>query len=321
MRISGLVSCVTPVFNGEKYIGAMLDSILGQTYPYVEAIFVDDGSTDNTVRILESYREKFIERGYGYQIVRAPHRNASAAINRGLDLVVGEYLIWPDSDDILEPDSIKKRVDFLREHGEYSCVRSIMYYFDNEGHIAGAGERLGDLRKERIFFDIMEGITYVCCGCYMLKTEEFFAIYPERRIPEYPVGQNFQMLLPFMYQYKCPTIQERMYGVRVHKNSHSRRVLSQEEEKLRFRYFEELIDEIAEICGIHSFYERRRIICWKLYRRRVFARKHGKRFEMAKASVGLFLCGRSRLQRWAVQSIIHILKLGMENEYEKNLQI
>ena len=113
MRISGLVSCVTPVFNGEKYIGAMLDSILGQTYPYVEAIFVDDGSTDNTVRILESYREKFIERGYGYQIVRAPHRNASAAINRGLDLVVGEYLIWPDSDDILEPDSIKKKGRFF----------------------------------------------------------------------------------------------------------------------------------------------------------------------------------------------------------------
>ena len=46
MRISGLVSCVTPVYNGEKYIEAMLNSLLGQTYPYVEAILVDDGSVD-----------------------------------------------------------------------------------------------------------------------------------------------------------------------------------------------------------------------------------------------------------------------------------
>lgn len=321
MRISGLVSCVTPVFNGEKYIGAMLDSLLSQTYPYVEAIFVDDGSADNTVRILESYREKFVERGYGYQIVRAPHRNASAAINRGLDLVVGEYLIWPDSDDILEPDSIKKRVDFLMEHEEYSCVRSIMYYFNNEGHIAGAGERLGDLRKERIFFDIMEGITYVCCGCYMLKTEEFFAIYPERRIPEYPVGQNFQMLLPFMYRYKCPTIQERLYGVRVHKNSHSRRMRSQAEETERYRYFEKLVDEIAGICGIRSLYEKRRIACWKLQRRRNLAERHGKRLEMLRAGTGLFLLGRNRICRWMMKTAMHVLRLGMENEYEKNLQI
>ena len=79
MRISGLVSCVTPVYNGEKYIGAMLDSLLGQTYPYMEVILVDDGSTDGTLKIAESYREKFIERKFGYQVVRAVHKNASAA--------------------------------------------------------------------------------------------------------------------------------------------------------------------------------------------------------------------------------------------------
>lgn len=57
----------------------------------------------------------------------------------------------------------------------------------------------------------------------------FFEIYPDGRIPVYPVGQNFQMLLPFMYRYKCPTIEKELYGVAVRRGSHSRQILTREE--------------------------------------------------------------------------------------------
>ena len=204
----GLVSIVTPVYNGEAHLERMLDSILNQAYPHMELILSDDGSTDGTVAVAESYRPKFAARGYRYRIVRGEHRNASAAINRGLPYVMGEYLVWPDSDDVLEPESIKKRVDFLREHAGYDCVRSLAYYFDAaSGEIKEKkDEQQGDLAKEDLFWDILEGKTFVCCGCYMLRTERFFEIYRERKIPEYDVGQNFQMLLPYMYHHKCPTI-------------------------------------------------------------------------------------------------------------------
>ena len=214
---AGRVSIVTPVYNGETHLAKMLDSVLAQTYPDVEMILVDDGSADGTVRAAQNYSEKFEAKGYGYRIVRAEHKNASAAINRGLPFVSGEYLIWPDSDDYLEPESIRRRVDFLRQHPQYACVRSLSYYFDEETGTRSekADEQRGDLKKLDLFWDILESKTFVCCGCYMLRTKAFFEVYPKRRIPEYDVGQNFQMLLPFMYRHQCPTIEEELYGVAV----------------------------------------------------------------------------------------------------------
>lgn len=276
MQKKGLVSCVTPVWNRETYIGPMLESVLGQTYPLIEMILVDDGSEDHTLEIAESYRERFKERGYEYQIVYAPHRNASAALNLGFPLVHGEYLIWPDSDDILEKDSVEKRVDFLIRHPEYDSIRTLMYYFDSSKKQAKADEQIGDLERNRLFFDILEFKTFVCCGCYMLKTKEFFSIYPEKHIPESPVGQNFQMLLPYMYHYTCSTIPEALYGVRIHEGSHSRRKRSQKEEEERLKEFEKLVDTISGICHIHSFSEKKKIIYWKLRRKYEFARRYKK---------------------------------------------
>lgn len=116
----GLVSCTTPVYNREQYLGKMLESILNQTYPFIEMILVDDGSTDSTLEITESYKEDFAERGFGYQIIHTPHKNASAAINQGIKYLTGEFLIWPDSDDVLEPKSVEVRVNFLTKNSIYS---------------------------------------------------------------------------------------------------------------------------------------------------------------------------------------------------------
>lgn len=276
---AGKVSVVTPVHNGEKYLPQMLDSVLGQTYEKIEMILVDDGSTDGTVRVAESYRDKFAARGYEYRLIQAAHKNASGAINKGLPYVTGEYLIWPDSDDVLEPRSVERRVRFLQERPEYQCVRSLSCYFD-----AGTGEVLerreektGDLSKEELFWDMLEIKTFVCCGCYMLKSASFFAIYPDRHIPEYDVGQNFQMLLPFLYYHRCPTIREVLYRVCVRPDSHSRRALTQVQEEKKYRDYEQLVDEIARICRIEDKAAQDRIICWKERRRYQIALKYGKR--------------------------------------------
>ncbi len=296
-RFSGFVkdrvSVVTPVYNGEAYLEQMLRSVLSLDYPQIEMILVDDGSTDKTAEVAEGFRGDFSAKGWDYHIVRAEHTNASGAVGRGLALVTGEYLIWPDADDVLEPESVSRRVEYLRTHPEYSCVRTLSYYFDAQTgkRVERADEKRGDLSKEDLFWDILYSRTFVCCGCYMLKSEPFFEIYPERRIPEYAVGQNFQMLLPFMYSHKCPTIPEELYGVCVREGSHSRRQLTKEQELKKYSDYESLIDEIAGLCGICDQKEKDEITRWKAERRYRISLKYGQKEQALKATIALRRCG------------------------------
>lgn len=317
------VSVVTPVYNGEFHLSRMLDSILKQSYEYVEMILVDDGSTDGTVALAESYYEKFLFRGYEYHIVQTEHKCASAAINQGLPYVTGEYLIWPDSDDVLEPESIKKRVEFLQKNPQYQCVRSLSYYFNAEtGKMAEkADEKTGDLTKEELFWDILESKTFVCCGCYMLRSEKFFEIYPARHIPEYSVGQNFQMLLPFMHRYKCPTIQEKLYGVYTRKGSHSRRQLTEREELQKYRDYENLIDEIADICQISDKKSKNHITLWKANRRRQIAMKYGCKSLLLSALFQLYGCGELPFRKLVKENIRICYHWAKERGYEIRRQI
>ena len=136
--VKGRVSVVTPVYNGERRLHRLLESVLAQSWDDVEMILADDGSQDGTLEAAESFRERFRARGFSFRVVSAEHRNASAAINRALPLVTGEFLIWPDSDDALHPDSIRRRADFLEANPQYQCVRSLPSYREEDGEIGRA---------------------------------------------------------------------------------------------------------------------------------------------------------------------------------------
>ena len=87
-----LVSAVIPAYNSERYLARAIDSVLAQTYPNIECIVVDDGSTDATGRIIESY-------GARVRGIRQPNGGASAARNAGLAAAKGRYIAFLDSDD------------------------------------------------------------------------------------------------------------------------------------------------------------------------------------------------------------------------------
>ena len=141
------VSIVTPVYNGEGYLSRMLDSVLRQSYRELEMILVDGGSGDGTLVLAEGYRQRFEELGIEYRILTGGG-SAAAGLNRGFPFVTGEFLIWPDADDVLEKESVKKRVDFLRKCPDYQCVRSLAYYvLEETGERTREDERRGPFRR------------------------------------------------------------------------------------------------------------------------------------------------------------------------------
>ncbi|MCH5266438.1 MAG: glycosyltransferase family 2 protein [Lachnospiraceae bacterium] len=112
-RIQGLVSLVVPVYNSEKYLEKCLQCIVQQTYPHIEVIVVDGGSTDSTPKILKKFAEKY----EFFHCIRKENEGVSVSRNRGLEAARGEYLEFVDSDDFLLPTACETLVKAMEETG------------------------------------------------------------------------------------------------------------------------------------------------------------------------------------------------------------
>jgi len=123
-----LVSVLMPVYNGEKYLKDAIESILKQTYCNFEFLIINDGSTDRSVGIIQSYRDTRI---------RLVHNNTnikvSATLNKGLDLAIGKYVVRMDCDDVALPERIEKQVKYMNENQNVVMCGSWMRSFGN-GH-------------------------------------------------------------------------------------------------------------------------------------------------------------------------------------------
>jgi glycosyltransferase involved in cell wall biosynthesis len=126
-----LVSIVIPTHNCATYLPKALDSALEQTYTNVEIIVIDDGSTDNTVEILEPYQQ-FIQ--YVYQ----DNQGSSVARNKGIDLAKGEFVTFLDSDDYyVNKDKLHLEIEMLQNNLDLGAVQSGWELITkDENHIA-----------------------------------------------------------------------------------------------------------------------------------------------------------------------------------------
>lgn len=104
-----LVSIIVPVFNVEKYLKEALESVVNQTYKNIEIICVNDGSTDNSMQILEEY----IAKDTRIRILTQQNKGLSAARNTGLKEANGEYIYFLDSDDYFDLEVVEKTVNLF----------------------------------------------------------------------------------------------------------------------------------------------------------------------------------------------------------------
>src|SRR5262249_59293001 len=102
MTESPTISVVIPCYNGARFLRETLASVLAQTLPPLEVLVIDDGSTDDSGAVAESF-------GPPVRVIRQPNQGESVARNRGIEEAKGEWVGFLDADDLWNPDKLERQ--------------------------------------------------------------------------------------------------------------------------------------------------------------------------------------------------------------------
>ncbi|RYZ19053.1 MAG: glycosyltransferase family 2 protein, partial [Chitinophagaceae bacterium] len=163
-----LVSVCMPAYNAEKYIGEALDSLLDQSYPNLEIVVVNDGSTDGTGDILNQYEKR------GIRVIHQENRGQCAAANTAFQYCSGEYIKFFDADDLLSKDFIGNQVTKL--NGRDDVIASASW-----GRFYGHDLTSFQLQEEKVYQNLLpmdwlvtsleRGPNMMQCGLWLIPRQ------------------------------------------------------------------------------------------------------------------------------------------------------
>ena len=129
--VEGMVSIITPCYNGERYIAETIESVLGQTYANWEMLIVDDGSSDGTYDLAARYAE----RDDRVRLIRQANAGTAAARNRAMREAQGRYIALLDADDLWDRDFLERQLAFMREKNAVCVCGSYRHIDENSREI------------------------------------------------------------------------------------------------------------------------------------------------------------------------------------------
>jgi glycosyltransferase involved in cell wall biosynthesis len=198
MSSDPLVSIVIPVYNGANYVAEAIDSALAQTYPNIEVVVVDDGSTDGgaTRRVLESY-------GGRIRPVLKPNGGVATALNAGIANMRGQFFSWLSHDDAYRPDKVARQVRTAQRFGQRCIVIGDFELMDSQGKTYHSASLAGNNLVARPLDSVFRGLIN---GCALLVPRDLF---DEAGVfePGLPTTQDYELwyrmarLVPFVH---CP---------------------------------------------------------------------------------------------------------------------
>jgi glycosyltransferase involved in cell wall biosynthesis len=146
-----LVSVIIITYNREKYLTAALQSVFDQDYANREVILVDDGSTDSTPAIAESFEGQV-------RYVQMPHRGIPAARNEGVRQARGQLIAFLDSDDLWEPEKLSFQVRHLQEHPDCDICFGMLRRFLEPGASLPPGLRMESVNADQVSMSVCVGL-------------------------------------------------------------------------------------------------------------------------------------------------------------------
>lgn len=127
-------SIFIPSFNHAQFLPEAIESVLAQTYPHIELVIVDDGSTDGSLEIANSYAQKHPSTVRVFTHENHANLGISATVNEGFKRSTGDFFSGLPSDDMLLPDKVEKQVRFLQSHPDVGFVYAKVQCVDHEGN-------------------------------------------------------------------------------------------------------------------------------------------------------------------------------------------
>lgn len=121
------VSVIMPVYNGAEYLRPAINSILNQTFKDFEFIIINDGSSDNTPEIINSYKDPRI------RAIHQENMGVARSLNNGIKLARGKYIRRHDADDESLPGHIESQVKFMEEHTDFDLISDQIAYMTDRG--------------------------------------------------------------------------------------------------------------------------------------------------------------------------------------------
>lgn len=156
------ISVIVPVYNSEKYLKRCIDSILNQTYKAIELILVDDGSPDNCGKICDEYAKK----DKRVRVIHKTNAGVSAARNSGIEIALGNYATFVDSDDYIEPEMYSNMMEKVHQYNCDVVMCDCIKDFTDHSEIYTHDIRAGFYDKEQLVNEyyphllMMENVEY-----------------------------------------------------------------------------------------------------------------------------------------------------------------
>lgn len=214
-----LISIIIPTYNRAYLIGETLDSILAQTYTNWECIVVDDGSTDNTAKVVR----KYIKEDKRFQYYLRPNdriKGANTCRNYGFELSKGEYIKWFDSDDIMHPSLLEKQLNSIDKNIDCSVCKVAYYDFENDDVL-----KENTISSDHLIEDYLVGeVTFYISGplwsrLFLNNQKELF----DEKISNL---DDWDFNLRMLYQEPAMTyIDEPLIKYRIHEDSLSKEIV------------------------------------------------------------------------------------------------
>lgn len=213
MNAAPLVSVIMPVYNTSKYLHEAIQSILNQTYTHFEFIIVDDASTDNSVKIIQTFKDERI-----HLIVNEKNEGISRSRNKGMSFARGRYIAVFDSDDTALPYRLEKQVAFMEKTPACGLLGGQIELISETGKSTGKSVQYEeDSAKIPV---ILLFKNHIAQPAAMIRRSALPDVWYK---PEFIIAGDYELWVRISRHHKLFNLPEKLISYRIHDKSITKR--------------------------------------------------------------------------------------------------